>query len=178
MAKKEFRENKQTLRYSPAHFYYRSKWSRILHFSIMSAKPILLCFLTQTFWCGIFRWTLRTESCLTFTWFGKLCRFELYTKARQPTEHQCRWFSTVWCVWSVSCRSPLAALRQWAGPLGYRCQWNRPCRSSSCSGCFPGGGLLTAGRKSWQGTQTLIFITKDNQETSQACTVWHIEKES
>ncbi len=56
-------------------------------------------------------------------------------------------------------RSPLAALRRWAGPLGCRCRWNRPCRSSSCSGCFPGGGLLTAERRSWRRRKTLIVDT-------------------
>lgn len=55
-----------------------------------------------------------------------------------------RWYK-VWAMFS-----PPAALRRWAGPLGYRCRWSHPCRSSSCSGCSPGGESLTAGRKSWQ----------------------------
>lgn len=58
---------------------------------------------------------------------------------------------------TVSCGSPPAALRRWAGPLGCRCQWSRLCTSSFCSGCFPGGGWRIAGRRSWKGNDASCY---------------------
>lgn len=47
------------------------------------------------------------------------------------------------------CPIPPAALTPPAAPPGYRCRWNRPGTSSSCSECCPGEGWLTAARRSW-----------------------------
>lgn len=51
------------------------------------------------------------------------------------------------CRWLYAAVPP-AAPRPPAAPQGYRCQWSRPGRFSSYSGCYPGEGWPTAGRKS------------------------------
>lgn len=43
---------------------------------------------------------------------------------------------------------PPAVLTPPAAPLGCRCRWSRPGRSSSCSECCPGEGWLTTARRS------------------------------
>lgn len=51
------------------------------------------------------------------------------------------------CRWLYAAVPP-AAPRPPAAPQGYRCQWSRPGRFSSYSGCYPGEGWPTVGRKS------------------------------
>lgn len=51
------------------------------------------------------------------------------------------------CRWLYAAVPP-AAPRPPAAPQGYRCQWSRPGRFSSYSGCYPGEGWPRAGRRS------------------------------
>lgn len=50
----------------------------------------------------------------------------------------------VWGFFSI----PPAILTPPAAPLGYRCRWSHPGKSSSCSECCPGEGWLTTARRS------------------------------
>lgn len=100
--------------------------------------------------CGCFYWIFRWK---VDYYQNPITFFQL---------HKMYWRLVIVELWWTSEKqvcSPLAALRRWAGPLGCRCRLNRPCRSSSCSGCFQGGELLTAGRRSWQRGKALIVKT-------------------
>lgn len=66
---------------------------------------------------------------------------------------------------------PPAILTPPAAPLGYRCRWNHPGKSSSCSECCPGEGWLTTARRSlmWRRRGVIVDTYKRFTNAAACC---------